>query len=173
MGSTETTSWLSVEREGDRACVRTAEAYVRRKRRNVLLLAGGVAIFGAALAFVWPWAIVLVPIGATAAIAGPRRVRAAVLVTIDSGWLRSGATGTPVAIDAVREIFGEYEVHGWNPYSTVYADLVDGARMPLAVFTGADEALPEAACRAIGRLVGRPSSYTGQYGDPRRCEEEG
>lgn len=165
MSPAETSSWLAVDSDGGRALVRTSERFVRRKRRTIRLAGAGTAVVSAGLAFVFPWALGLAAFGVAAVLAAPRLARPTVILEVDESAGRLGG----VSIADVREIRGAYEVHGWNPYSTIYAVLADGSEAPIAVLSGADETLPEEACRLAGRLAGRPAVYAGQYGEPRRC----
>ncbi len=101
-------------------------------------------------------------------------VRPAALFEFDESTERltmlelGSSPGATVDVHRVRHIAGAYEVHGWSPYSTIYAVGEDGARVPLVAFSGSGESLPVEACRVLGEILRRPAAYSGQYGtEPR------
>jgi hypothetical protein len=168
-------SWLFVEGEGDRLCVRTSEAFVARRRRHVRGAAILCSLAGCALVAVSPWFLALVAVGLTGYVIAARLVSTTALLEVDRAQdrlvpLQSGAgRSRPVAMSRVRKVSGVYEVFGWDPRSTIYADLESGERVPLLVFAGTDERLAEEACLVLGRLLDAEATYAGPYGEPKTC----
>jgi hypothetical protein len=168
-------SWLLIEEEGNRSCLRTSEALVARRRRNARILAALCALAGVALAALSPWFLALVALGLLGLAVAPRLFAPVELLEIDRSrdrlvpLQRSVGHGRPVAISGLRKVTGVYEVYGWDPRSTIYAVLANDERIALLAFPGTDEALAEEACRLLGRYLDSEATYAGPYGAPKTC----
>jgi hypothetical protein len=168
-------SWLIVEHDGDTVRVRTSEALVARRRLRLRALGVAAAVAGLALLTMSAWALALVASAVGAVVLAPLVYRQSDLLEIDLSLDRltvlqfAAGRGQTIRPSRLRRVCGAYEIYGWDPRSTVYAETDDGARVPILVFVGTHDDLAEAACELVGRLVGVEATYTGSYGPPILC----
>jgi hypothetical protein len=167
---------LTVCPDGERLVVRTSEYYATRRRLGFRVCSCVCAVAGLGLAFAVPWAAALTAVGLAGLFAAPKLFRPAALLECDApkdrlAVLQRTARGTTVRPSQVEAIRGEYEVYGWDPRSAVYAVLGGGERVLLLVFSGTNEALAREACRVVGSMTRRPSTYAGPFGGLEICYE--
>lgn len=159
--------------DDDGVVVRPSGRYLRRVRRLVRLggLVGVAA--GLALGSLAPWGWGLAVLGLIAAGLGPRLVRAAPLLRLETSRLvvlqGAAEAGTALPLGEVRGVEGRYEVFGWEPRSALYVCTGDGAAGPILVLAGTDEPLAVFACRTLGALLDVPARYTGPSGAETLC----
>jgi len=133
--------WIAVERDGDRTRIRTSDDFVRRRRRSIRTVAVAAAVLSLSLGVVTPWAFVLSAAFVAGAVFAPRSIRSVAYVDVgpdDVVGLRAPSAGRRVPRVAIREFAGAYEVHGWNPYTTIYAVVENMDEIVEALAVGQD-----------------------------------
>lgn len=168
---------LDVLHEGNCIILQTGARALHRSRLLVRLAGAAMGIAGLALVAYSPWGWALAAAGLLALLLGPRAIRSSRLLEIDiaTDQLRVPPHITDAAHDLplaqVVAIRGLYETKGWDPFSTIYAELQDGAQRPVMRLFGGDERDAKYACQTLGSLLNCPATYQGPFGEVTRCHE--
>ena len=166
---------LQVMRDGETIILQTGANTLQKSRRGIQAGGAALTLAGGALTTWNPWALALVPVGIALAWFGPLCVRAGALLAINAAKEELAGPGAmcPIPLSQITAVRGVYETQGWDPRSVLYAVPVSGEPVSAMILPGTDEALAEAACRALGALLDVPASYEGPFGGVKECYHTG
>jgi len=169
---------LEVEQAGEHVTLRTSAAYAGRLRWSVrtvgalaaagligLVAAGISGGLGTVVHSLVPAASLLAIAAIAVSVFGPMFIRQRELLTIDvvSGRLRFARGQADIVVADVASIVGVYETQGWDGRNVLYFVDIAGERRPGIILASNEEAVAQACCEVLTKVLGVPSSYTNQY----------
>ncbi len=166
---------IRIIQSGDRISFTPDEALLRRAVVNARFAFSALALVSLFVAMWFPVALLLTFIAAFCAWKLPMRIMAHEMVAIDSSRnvilvTQKGINpGTEISVDYIASLRGVYETQGWDSRSVVMAAMSSGGDVPIVFLTGTDEAEAEYVCHALGRILDKPASYTGPFGEKKCC----
>jgi hypothetical protein len=156
---------LEVRNQGGAVTLRTGARLIRSTRRNVRLAAVVLIVGGFAQTFTSLWGWVVLTLGVIGFLAGPKLIKQASLAFIDESTdiLSLLQGGISVPCSGKTGIVATYETQGWDPRNVITLVCKGDAKHVALIFSGANEAITEAACRVLSCLLDVPATYTTQF----------